>query len=270
MAIFDIFEEVSEKSVIKTETGDSRIFGVMVGEVVNNYSATMPGRVCVSIHVRDAEANIIKWARLSFASFGEEWGAYFLPEVGDQVLVAFDQGLIDRPFVIGCIAKDNSKFLRKVKSMTNSTKRITTKNGNTIDFSDNPVGEGSMDAIKIYTPDSAHELTLDNEKHKITLKDKDNNAAIEMSSLRGDISITAAHKMSIKVGETITVTMNGDTGKITISANAISAETTGKMILDGGGKAEFKGATVTVDSQGMLSLNSAGMVKVEGKPIKLG
>lgn len=270
MAIFDIFEEVSEKSVIKTETGDSRIFGVMVGEVINIYSATMPGRVCVSVHVRDSEANIIKWARIAFASFGDAWGSYFLPEIGDQVLVAFDQGIIDKPFIIGCVPKDNSKFLRKVKNMTNSTKRITTRNGNTIVFEDNPVGEGINDSIRIFTPEEAHELTLDNAKKKIILKDKDKNSAIEMSSLRGDITITAAHKLSIKVGETITVTMNGDTGKITISANAVSAETTGKMILDGGGKAEFKGASVTVESQGMLSFNSAGMVKVEGKPIKLG
>ena len=63
MAIFDIFEEVSERAVTKTETGENRIFGVVVGEVVKNYDDKFPGRVCVNLHTRDKEANEMKWAR---------------------------------------------------------------------------------------------------------------------------------------------------------------------------------------------------------------
>ncbi len=270
MAIFDILEEVSEKSVTKTETGDNRIFGVVVGEVVNWYSETMPGRVCVSIHVRDNQANVLKWARMAFTSFGSEWGSYFLPEIGDQVLVAFDQGLIDRPYIVGCIAKDTSKFLRKAADTTNMHKRITTKHGNTILFEDAPAGEGANDSIEIFTANEDHRITLDNGKKKIIIQDKDKNGSIEMNTATGNISINAAHKLSIRVGETISIDMNGESGKITISSNTINASATGNVKLEGGGKMNLSGSAVTVDSQGMLSLNSAGMVKVEGKPIKLG
>ena len=270
MAIYDIFEEISEKTVIKTETGDTRIFGVVVGEVVNCYSETMPGRVCVSIHVRDQEANVLRWARVAFNSFGSDWGAYFLPEIGDQVLVAFDQGIIDKPYVIGCLAKDNSAFLRKAKNIMNTHKRLTTKHGSTLLFEDEIVGEGENDSIRLFTAGEGHELTLDNAKKKIIIQDNNKNCQIEMGTLRGDITIKALHKLTIKVGETISVTLNGETGKITIDGASLSATTTGKMILDGGGKAQLNGASVTVESQGMLSMNSAGMVKVEGKPIKLG
>ena len=38
MAILDIFNEVTEKNIVKSETGDPRIFGVLIGEVTNNYS----------------------------------------------------------------------------------------------------------------------------------------------------------------------------------------------------------------------------------------
>lgn len=270
MAIFDIFEEISEKAVTKSETGDPRIFGVVLGEVVNCYSETMPGRVCVAIHVRDAEANVLRWARVAFPSFGSDWGCYFLPEIGDQVLVAFDQGVIDEPYVIGCVAKDTSAYLRKVKNIMNTHKRITTKHGNSITFEDEIVGEGTNDSMRIFTAGEGHEITLDNARKKITIQDKDKNCQIEMGTLRGDVTIKAAHKLTIKVGETISVTLNGESGKITIDASSLAATTTGKMTLDGGGKAQFNGASVTVESQGMLSLNSAGMVKVEGKPIKLG
>ncbi len=270
MAIFDILEEVSEKSLLKTETGDNRIFGVVVGEVVNWYSETMPGRVCVSIHVRDNQANVLKWARMAFTSFGDEWGSYFLPEIGDQVLVAFDQGLIDRPYVIGCIAKDSSKFLKKAANVTNMYKKITTKHGSTILFEDAPSGDGAADSIQIFTANEGHKVILDNANKKIIIQDKEKNASIEMNTATGNISINAAHKLSIRVGETISIDMSGDSGNITVSASGLNVSTTGNMKLEGGGKANLSGSSVTVESQGMLSMNSAGMVKVEGKPIKLG
>lgn len=271
MAIFDIFEEVSEKAVIKSETGDARIFGVVVGEVVKTYSDQMPGRVCVSITVRDSEANVLKWARMAFPSFGESWGTYFLPEIGDQVLVAFDQGIIDRPYIIGCVAKDNSKFLRSAKDVNNIHKTITTKHGSTIHFEDAVEGDGEQDKIEIYTAGKAHEMILDNAKKKITLKEKTGKTcAIEMGTERGDISIMAQHKVTIKVGELISVTMNADTGKVSISASDVSVSSTGKMNLSGGGHAELSGAAVKVQSQGALSLESSGIVKIEGRPIKIG
>ncbi len=270
MAIFDIFEEVSEKTVTKTETGDNRILGVVVGEVVHTYSPTMPGRVCVSIHVRDSEANVLKWARMAFASFGSDWGSYFLPEIGDQVLVVFDQGLIDRPFIIGCIAKDTSKFLKKTADVTNKYKKITTKHGSTITFTDEPAGEGSLDSIEIMTANEAHKIIMDNQKKKIIIQDKEKNASVEMNTATGNISINAAHKLSIRVGETISVDMSGDTGNIVISANKIKASATADVKLEGGGKMNLSGATVSADAQGMMSLSAAGIVKVEGKPIKLG
>ena len=113
MAIFDIFEEVSEKTVLKTDTGDNRIFGVVVGEVVKNYDDNFPGRICVQVHTRDEDANELKWARMAMPSGGSEWGHYFLPEIGDQVLVVFEEGIIDRPYVIGCVQKTSDKFLSK-------------------------------------------------------------------------------------------------------------------------------------------------------------
>ncbi len=270
MAIFDIFEEVSEKSVTKSETGDNRIFGIVVGEVVKNYSDTMPGRVCVSIHVRDKEANILKWARVAAPYSGTKWGMYFLPEVGDQVLVVFDQGIIDRPYVIGSIQKDMNMFLRKSKDAHNQHKRIVTANGNSLEFEDVPEGEGAKDKIRLYTSDTAHELTLDNEKKKIIIQDKEKNTQIEMGSMRGVINITAKEKLTIKVGENISMVMNGTNGKITINATDLSIDATGKININGGGNATLTGSSVKVEAQGSLRLASSGMVTVEGKPIRLG
>ena len=277
MAIFDIFDEVTEKNIVKSETGDPRIFGVLVGEVTDNYDMQMPGRVCVSIHVRDESANVLKWARVAMPSSGEEWGHYFLPEVGDQVLVVFDQGIIDRPYIIGCIPKDKNKFLKDSTNPNNVYKKIMTRHGSTIVFQDGlatPMEgieeDGSNDSISIYTADSAHEVTLDNAKHKIVIQDKDKNASIEMNTLKGSIDIKALTTLNIKVGETISIALNGNTGKITVSANDVSVDSIGQMLLKGGGKAEISGAMLNLSAQGKASLSATGPVSVSGRPIKIG
>lgn len=275
MAILDIFNEVTEKNIVKSETGDPRIFGVLIGEVTNNYSMEMPGRVCVSIHVRDSERNVLKWARVAMPSSGLEWGHYFIPEVGDQVLVVFDQGIIDKPYVIGCIPKDSNKFLRKSKNEDNKIKRIRTKHGSSIDFTDGSLytecnEEGQNDKISIYTPDKQHEVTLDNENSKILITDKDKNARVEMDTKTGKITVTALDKIELKAGETVSISMNASTGALTITANDVSVKSNGKMILSGTGKAELTGSVLNLSSQGSATLKAAGLVSVEGKPVKVG
>lgn len=151
----------------------------MTGIVAKNYDGNMPGRVCVTIPVRDTDANELKWARTAMPASGSQYGHYFLPEIGDQVLVAFEQGNIEKPFIIGCIPKDNDSFLQKSVDEDNQIKRIVTKNGNTIHFEDNKEGEGEKDKIKIETPKQAHTVVLDNENKKIVIQDKEKNVRLK-------------------------------------------------------------------------------------------
>ena len=127
MGLFDIIDQIAESQITKTETGDNRIFGVMVGTVAKNYDKDMPGRVCVTIPVRDKEANVLQWARVAMPSHGKKWGSYFQPEIGDQVLLAFEQGNIEKPYVIGCVAKDTNIFLKSAADSNNQYKKIMIK-----------------------------------------------------------------------------------------------------------------------------------------------
>ncbi len=277
MGIFDIFEEVSEKSVLKTDTGDSRIFGVVVGEVVRLYNDNYPGRVCVKIHTRDQDANVLQWARVASLYGGSEWGQYFMPEMGDQVLVVFEEGIIDRPYIIGTIHKNSDKFLSKSKDKNNQHKRIVTRQGSTIEFEDMPNesgqnGDGSKDKIKIYTPDQAHAITLDNEKKLIEIQDKDKNASIQMKTENGDITIKAARKLTIKAGDNVSIVLNGasDSGKITINCANLTIDSTGKVEVSATQKMALSGASLTAEAQGMMSLKANGVQQIQGTPIKIG
>lgn len=94
MSITDILEQ--------KKRSDSRIYGVVVGIVTNNKDTEKLGRVKVKIPRLSGEDES-NWARVTSFMAGKERGAFFLPEVDDEVLVAFEYGDINMPYVIGSL-----------------------------------------------------------------------------------------------------------------------------------------------------------------------
>ena len=293
MALFDILEDVSKKQVEKTDTGDSRIMGIMLGKVIKNYDDNMPGRVSVILLSReegegegDEADNTRKlWARVIMPSSGSSWGHYFIPEVGDLVLVAFEQGNIERAYVIGCIPKTNDKILTSSKNEKNLYKKIVTKNGNSIIFEDvtEEEGEGGAggggggtpgdkDKITVKTALDMHHIIIDNEKKMLEISDKDKKNFIRMSTdeEKGHIEITAAKKLTIKVGDDISLTMNADSGAVTLKTKKFTVQADEAVSVESQSRAELKGANVKVDASGSLKLSSGGPAEVSGTPVKLG
>lgn len=270
MGLFDILDDIAEKQVLKTDTGDNRIFGVVVGQIAKNYDKDMPGRVCVTVPTRDADANELKWARVAMPSSGSKWGHYFLPEAGDQVLLAFEQGNIEKPYVIGCVPKDNNQFITKSVDENNQYKKIVTRNGNTIYFEDNKEGEGEKDKIRIVTAKNSHRVELDNEKNVILVSDKEGKNMVEMKTESGQTTIKAEKKLTIQVGDSITLTLNGGNGTVQIKAKKLDVDTGGNIDLSASGSAKLSAGNISVDANSMLKLGSSGAVTVSGAPIKLG
>ena len=293
MAIFDIIEDVSKKQVEKTDTGDSRIMGLMLGQVVKNYDENMPGRVAVILLSREEgegegdEADNTRrlWARVVMPSSGGSWGHYFIPEVGDLVLVAFEQGNIERAYVIGCIPKTNDKILTKSKHEKNLYKKIVTKNGNSIIFEDvtEDQGEGGgsggggwtpgdKDKMTISTALDMHHMIFDNEKKMIEVADKEKKNFIRLSTdeEKGHIEITAAKKITVKVGDSITLTMNGESGAVTLKTKKLTVQADDAIALESQSRSEVRGANVKLEASGALKLSSGGPAELSGTPVKLG
>lgn len=272
MGLFDVVDDIARKQVVKTENGDNRIYGVVVGTVTDNYAQEMPGRVCVLLPTRDTEANVLKWARLAMPSSGIGWGHYFLPEVGDQVLLVFEQGNIEKPYVIGCVPKDSNKFLKRAVDENNKYKKITTKHGSTICFTDSPEegGEdGEKDVIEIFTPDQAHKFVMDNDKKKILLSDKEGENKIEILSEKGEINIKAANKLTVKVGEDIELVMTGSNGTTELKTKNFKVHAENAVEIDANKQIKAEAATLKLDGNSSVKI-AGGPVSVEGSPIKIG
>lgn len=290
MALYDVIDEISRKQIVKTPMGDNRVYGVVVATVVDNYNEKMPGRVCISVINRngkvsqDEPGDILKWARVAFPYFGNTWGDYFLPEVGDQVLCVFEDGNIEKPYIIGAIPRVKSKFLKESVDDKNSYKNIRTRYGNQLKFTDGKYDEaqgqeaGDKDKIEMHTGKKEHNFVMDNDKDHITLSDKDGNNSIDIftksdeSGDRGAITIKATKKVQILVGDGVKVTMSSNEGggNILIETGKVTFKVSDGFKVDSSGRVDMSGSGIKVDSTSSLSLTGSASVKIDGGAISIG
>src|SRR5690606_4786923 len=84
-----------------------RYFGVYTGAVRDNQDPLGQGRVAVTVaSVEGKLAREQVWARVAVAFAGSERGMWMLPDVGDEVLVAFEAGDPGRPIVVGSLWRE--------------------------------------------------------------------------------------------------------------------------------------------------------------------
>lgn len=286
MGLYDIIDEITERQVTKTETGDNRIWGVMVGIVAKNFDPNstasggansgadaMDGRVCVTIPTRDTNANELKWARVAMPSSGSKWGHYFLPEVGDQVLLAFEGGNIEKPYVIGCIPKTADKFLKDSVDKDNQFKRIVTRHGTSIIFEDNSTDEnGQKDKLTLETAGKQLQILMDNENEKIRIGDKAKEDFIEMYTKEGSGTLTVQikSKIDIKVGDKITVTLNGESGAVSVKGDSIQLEGANGVTTKSDSSVKMEAPQVAANASSALKMESSGTATVSGSTVSVG
>ena len=86
----------------------------------------------------------------------------------------------------------------------------------------------------------------------------------------GAINIKAANSLTITVGTTIKVTLNGDSGTVSISAQQVQIEGSGAVNISSDGMVKVDAAQVTEKASAMYKQESNGMFSITGSPIKIG
>jgi len=79
-----------------------KFYGVTVGRVINPLDPLTLGRVQVQLPQFD-DVELSPWARVVTPMAGIMHGHYFIPNVGDQVLVAFENGELSAPYILGSL-----------------------------------------------------------------------------------------------------------------------------------------------------------------------
>ena len=178
---------------------------VVIGIVKNNIDPEKLGRVWLSFpHLSDL--NLSGWARLAVPSTG----TYFLPDIGTEVLVAFEQGDINRPYVLGTLWNGDKRAPEINIDGMNCTRVLRTPAGHQIKFDDTK-GLGKI------------EITTASEQFQIVLDDTQGVGQIQIGEKGGS-------SMKIETGPTkkVSITSAGDieltaTGSIKLSSPGVTA-----------------------------------------------
>jgi phage protein D/phage baseplate assembly protein gpV len=83
--------------------GDSQ-FGIVQAEVTNTNDPDSLGRIRVKLPTMTQDTDPEGWwARIATSSAGKERGLLMLPQVGDKVIVGFENGDTRKPFILGAV-----------------------------------------------------------------------------------------------------------------------------------------------------------------------
>lgn len=222
-----------------------KVHGVMVGVVTNNNDPDKLGRVKLRLPLQETETET-DWARIATLMGGNSMGSLFIPEVGDEVLVAFHLGEIRQPFVIGMLW--NSKHKPPAPADKNDERKIVSRSGHELVFNDKS-GEES--------------ITVKTKKgHTIQLTDKDDKLKIADQSGNNVITIEggSANEIAIKSSSTkITLNAKGEVSiesqqAVKIKSTQVNIEATATMALKAG-------ASLDIKSDGLINIKGS-MVKI--------
>ncbi len=192
-----------------------RTFGVAAGVVTNNQDTEGLGRIKLRFPWL-SDNNETDWVRVVALMAGSERGTYFLPEVGDEVLVAFEHGDINQPYVIGTLWNGMSSPPETNSDGQNNIRKIRSRSGHEIIFNDDDTG--GQEKIEIHT-NSGHTVVLDDSRgrEKIEIIDKTGNNKMSIDSVQNSINIESAMQLKIKANM---VEIEGTTS-LTLKSNAV-------------------------------------------------
>lgn len=175
--------------------------------VKDNKDPEKLGRVKVSFFWHDGNVTS-PWIRAVNPYSANERGFYFIPEIGDEVMVGFEGGDAEKPFVIGSMYHGKNKPPSNWPNQNNSFKGIVTQSKLRIEFDD---------AKKITTIDTpgGNKVVISDDQKSILLSDQNRNTVelkpdgIVMDSPK-DIKITSKAKITLDSLSGVEITSKAD------------------------------------------------------------
>jgi uncharacterized protein involved in type VI secretion and phage assembly len=198
---------------------DDKIYGVALATVIDNVDLLGEARVQVSL---PWAPGFEPWARIATVMAGLGRGTFFIPQVGDEVLVAFNHGDIREPFVLGAL-------------------------WNTIDRPPTALPTDAINKRVIRTP-LGQEISFDDVEQSITVSNLLQYSltlgpdASELASAGASVSLDLAGKVTITGA--VSITLQAPT--ITIEGTNVSVAGSAGATLNGGANCTILGAEINI------------------------
>lgn len=179
------------------------------------------------------------WARIIGPGGGNNHGIQWMPEVGDEVLVAFEQGNFNFPYILGGLwnsvdAAPEPQFHANTSNVEKRT--FMSRVGHVMRFTD----QSGQEKIEIYDGQNKVKIIMDAANSKITIESA------------GDVDIISTANTN--------VTATGN----------VKVEATGNVDIKGTGPVKVEGsATVDVKGTGPVTVQSSAITTVKGASVMI-
>jgi hypothetical protein len=205
---------------------------------------------------------VTDWARIIQLGAGKDVGLQMLPRPKDEVVVAFENGQLDAPVILGSLfGKTTGKIpnTQLVKNGKPLVTALTTKAGHQLIFDD------------------------DNDSSSVTLQMKNGSACSIVMTDKGGITITTKGDRSVTIKSSQNVIVQAEKNA-KVSANDVSIDSKGPIKIQGKGKVDInapniamtaqsslklKGTNVSIDATASLAMKASGTTSVKGAVVKL-
>ena len=227
------FAEQINPSSENTSSGElAAVQGLQIGIVTDIVDADGDFRVKIRLPMVDNQQDGV-YARLATLDAGNNRGTFFMPEVGDEVIVGFMNNDPNQPVILGMLhSSQNAAPLSQESS--NDKKGYVSRSEIKITIDD---GEKS---ITIETP-GGNVFTMNDTENKITLVDSNSN---KITMEQAGVTIESATVLTLKAGTSLA-----------ISAPQLSMKADGELKLEGGGSTTVKSSGMMTIQGSMVSIN---------------
>ncbi|HEY9850967.1 MAG TPA: VgrG-related protein [Leptolyngbyaceae cyanobacterium] len=250
---------------------------LLVGIVTDNEDPKGMGRVKVKFPTL-TEEHASNWARVVTIGAGNQRGFDCLPEINDEVLVAFEHGDIHRPYIIGIVWNGKDAPPNTVEDNVQDGKvrlrTFKTRTGHKIQFVEED--KGSSKAGAYIETSKGHQLRInDSEKmveiettggHKIRLDDRDGSISLSSTGKIDQNAIASINSKAPLIDTTATTSINSKAPSINTTATAnLGLTAGGTASLTAGGAVTFTaGATINITAGGAITITASAITLSAG------
>ncbi|MEH3112709.1 type VI secretion system Vgr family protein [Pedobacter terrae] len=238
---------------------------MQLADVIDNDDPQGQGRVKVKFKWECQTNDPTEWLRVvspnaGSGDTGKNRGFHVIPEKGDQVVIAFEEGNVARPVVMGSVYHGKSGDSSGFKN--SNTKGLTSRKGSSLSFDDLNhalnLGTNAANFVKIengpgsITAQSAETILIKTGQSSITLK-KDGTIDIigKVINIQGTQVINA--NAGEKPGDAVNIGKNATTA-VTIDTKKIDSKASNG---------------ITVNSQTTISQTSTGVQTITGSQVDI-
>ena len=171
-----------------------RFYGVVPAIVTKVKDPDGTGRIEISLPSVFGDSDYRCWARQATLFAGKDRGSWFLPDEGDEVLVAFEHGDPSRPYILGGLwnGRDAPPDTASQDGKTDK-KILCSRNGVKITLDDSD----GQEKLQLETP-GGQKVTLKDGPGAVTIEDSNGNS-VKLEA--AGITVTASAKVTVNASQ---------------------------------------------------------------------